>query len=130
MLFVVKAASKFQKALGQKDAHVIHKLYNDMRKQRKVKKHRSAKLVDVQNQVTKTRATFINFRRKLQGGLAEDENDEEQAKQQKVDARAADAFGHYVEHNMHNPTRRQTQVGQALPAMDPTKMRSMIAETE
>lgn len=49
MLFVVKAASKFQKALGQKDAHVIHKLYNDMRKQRKVKKHKSAKLVDVQN---------------------------------------------------------------------------------
>ena len=85
MLFVVKAASKFQKALGQKDAHVIHKLYNDMRKQRKTKKQKAAKLIDVQATVQRSRATFINFRRKLEGGLAEDENEESKQTQAKID---------------------------------------------
>lgn len=32
-LFVVKAASAFQKALGQTDGQVVHRLYNRMRKQ-------------------------------------------------------------------------------------------------
>jgi len=43
-LYIVKAASNFQKALGPSDGQVIHKLYNKMRKSESKKK--SYKLVD------------------------------------------------------------------------------------
>lgn len=71
-LYVVKAASSFQKALGQNDGTVIHKLYKMMRKQHQLKKRKHMKLIDEQTQTTKVRATFINFRRKLEGQLTEE----------------------------------------------------------
>lgn len=43
-----------------------------MRKSKRSKK-RKRPLVDEENRLTKVRATFINFRRKLEGNLVEDE---------------------------------------------------------
>lgn len=66
---MVKAASSFSKALGQ-DSQVVQKLYTKIRKGIKKSK---PKIVDELSEVTKLRATFINFRRKLEGGLTEEE---------------------------------------------------------
>ena len=68
-LCVVKAASSFSKALGQ-DSDVVQKLYHKIRQGVKKSKPR---IVDEQSEITKIRATFINFRRKLEGDLIEEE---------------------------------------------------------
>ena len=67
----MKAAANFQKAIGQNDADLIKTLYKHMRQQRKQRKRR--RYVDEEMRMTKVRATFINFRRKLEGSLAEDD---------------------------------------------------------
>ena len=44
-----------------------------MRKQKNRKKRNRTRITDEENRMTKVRATFINFRRKIEGNLAEDD---------------------------------------------------------
>ena len=69
---VVKAATCFQKALGNesKDFQQVMKQIN----KQKSKKQKKQKVIDEYSEVNKVRVTFLNFRKKIEGNLVEDEN--------------------------------------------------------
>ena len=67
-LNVLKAATNFQKALGNRQGDKILKMYKKMKKEKRLKLRK----IDESTEWRKVRATFVNFRRKVVGGLVDD----------------------------------------------------------
>lgn len=67
--YVVKAASNFQKALTKEDSSYVAGVSKNIQEQ----KRRKVMAVEEQYFIERKRATFRNFRMKLEGGLAEEE---------------------------------------------------------
>ena len=70
-MLLLSAAESFQKAIG-KDSKVVKDIMEEVNKPTETKRRTERETLNTRKEIKKSRATFINFKRQLEGKLFED----------------------------------------------------------